>query len=277
MKKIRVILIAFTVFIIVMTFCPAMSGARLAENVIHVKNVKELFENIGSNRTIVCAPGLYDVRDARGVVTESVFFDYSEPQIRHVKGLVICGIKGVEIINGRNNGFVLTFDDCRDITLDGLTLGHEKDTERCHGGVVWFRNTTGITITKCDIYGCGLTGIDLERVKSVSVVDSIIRDCTIFALSLEECVDVRFDRCIFSGTEGHTLFYFRRIRGVVIADSNVANNRSTHEIFSISSNADKVNVIRSRFENNAALRLSDLDSKIRFAASVFTGNKFDSK
>jgi hypothetical protein len=255
----------------------AMSGARAEENIIHVTNAKELFENIGSNRAIVCAPGLYDVRSARGIVTECVFFKYSAPEIRHVNGLVIRGGKGVEIINGRNSGFVFTFEDCRDIAFDGLTLGHEKDTDRCHGGVIWFRNTTGVKITKCDIYGCGLTGIEFDRVKGVSVADSIIRDCTICALSLEECIDVRFDRCTFSGTEGHTLFYIRRVRDVVIADSAVKNNRSTHLIFGANLMTDRVSVIRSRFENNAALRLSDSNSRIRFTESVFTGNSFDKK
>jgi len=166
MKKIRIILSVSTIFIAVTAGYRAMGGAPAAQNIIHVTSVKELFENIGSNRTIVCAPGLYDVRNAQGVVTEFLFFKYSEPQIQHVKGLVIRGVKGVEIINGRNDGFVLIFNDCRDVTLEGLTLGHEKDTEHCHGGVVWFENTTGIKITKCDIYGCGLTGIEFDRVKA---------------------------------------------------------------------------------------------------------------
>ncbi|HPJ15163.1 MAG TPA: right-handed parallel beta-helix repeat-containing protein [Spirochaetota bacterium] len=277
MKKIRIILSVSTIFIAVTAGYRAMGGAPAAQNIIHVTSVKELFENIGSNRTIVCAPGLYDVRNAQGVVTEFLFFKYSEPQIQHVKGLVIRGVKGVEIINGRNDGFVLIFNDCRDVTLEGLTLGHEKDTEHCHGGVVWFENTTGIKITKCDIYGCGLTGIEFDRVKGVSVADSIIRDCTICALSLEECIDVRFDRCTFSGTEGRTLFYIRRVRDVVIADSAVKNNRSTHLIFGANLMTDRVSVIRSRFENNAALRLSDSNSRIRFTESVFTGNSFDKK
>jgi predicted LPLAT superfamily acyltransferase len=88
---------------------------------------------------------------------------------------------------------------------------------------------------------------------------------------------VRFDRCTFSGTEGRTLFYIRRVRDVVIADSAVKNNRSTHLIFGANLMTDRVSVIRSRFENNAALRLSDSNSRIRFTESVFTGNSFDKK
>lgn len=277
MKKIRNILLPVIVIIPLLAGCPVMSGVQAADNIIHVRNAKELFANIGPDRIIECAPGVYDVRTAQGTMTDWVFFRYSEPQIRHVKGLMIRGGKGVEIMNGRNEGYVLTFDDCRDITLESLTLGHEKDTERCRGGVVLFENSISIKIRACDIYGCGLTGIDFERVKNAAVSDTIVRDCTITALDITEGFDIRFDRCVFSGTEGYALFRLRRIRNLAMNDCIVKGNRSEKLIFAADATVDDVRVIRTRFENNTSAKLTDAGARIRFVDPVFTGNGFDNK
>jgi len=243
--------------------------------VIEVHDVKGFFENIGPSRTIVLAPGVYDVRGARGIVTSWVNCRRSEPVIGHVNGLTIRGGRGVEIMNGRNAGYVLTFDDCGNITIDGLVLGHEKDTEQCNGGVVCFENSVSVKIVNCDIYGCGLYGISVDQVRGLTVTDSTIRDCAIGALVINEGFDIRFNRCVFSGTEGHELFSLSRTSGCTVSDSVVKDNKSDTVIFSIDAVSNGISVVRTRFENNRAARLSDAEGRITFTDAVFAGNGFD--
>ena len=82
-------------------------------------------------------------------------FDGKELDIAGMSNLTIEGEGDMAgIIVEPRYAYVLSFFNCKDITLRNLTLGH-TDSGYCQGGVVAIRGCQNTVIEGCDLYGCG--------------------------------------------------------------------------------------------------------------------------
>ena len=117
----------------------------------------------------------------------------------NVNNMEIRGGKDCYIIVEPRYANVLNFYGCSDITLTNLTIGHTEEGY-CEGGVIYTERCTEFFIDKCDLYGCGIYGLELNDTEVFCMSNSIIRDCSYGIMQLKNsnfCVfrDCDFIRC----------------------------------------------------------------------------------
>ena len=154
----------------------------VGEEVISVSTPDELISAIGPNRTIKLRPGVYDISSVAQRQMDFILWakvhDGYEVIVRNVTGLKIIGAgKAPELLAKPRYANVLSFDNCKSVTLENLVLGHTPEGY-CTGGVVRMNKCSGMTIDKCDLFGCGIEGLMLSGVTGLKFKHSTIRDCT---------------------------------------------------------------------------------------------------
>ena len=158
-------------------------------------------------------------------------FDGKELDIAGFSNLTIEGegqMAGI-IIEPRY-AYVLSFFNCKDITLRNLTLGH-TDTGYCQGGVVALRGCQNTVIEGCDLYGCGTEGIGADRSNGLQCKNTIIRDCSYQIMTLEHCKDFSFAECNFYNCREFSLINVRFCDNVVFEKCDIHDNDG--ELFNI--------------------------------------------
>ena len=172
---------------------------------IHVSNVDELLAAIAPNTVICLDEGEYDLSTA---------FDYGLPGGTYYKWeiefdgpqLIIEGVDRLSIIGAgadRTTLFavpryanVLTFSNCSNICVEGLTAGHTTEPGYCTGGVLCLSDCTDTVIKGCDLFGCGIMGIQAFNCERLDVSDTVIRECSEGAVQITNCADSTFSGCV---------------------------------------------------------------------------------
>ena len=161
----------------------AGTGSVMRE--VRISTAEELRENIVSNRKLILAPGKYNIEEA-------IFKS-------DISNLTITSEGGAEIVVDNGSDPVISLTYGKNITFENLTLGHElPPTMRgCFSGVLEFANIEGVTLKNCDLYGCGLEGINAYGC-TMRVEDTVIRDCSANIATLDDSA-AEFENCTFSG------------------------------------------------------------------------------
>lgn len=94
---------------------------------------------------------------------------------------------------------VLQFENCNNITVSGLTVGHINPMKEymCEGAVLCFENSNEVTINSCNLYGCGAEGIYAENTQNISVNSSQIYSCTFAGIWLAEKSQAAVSNSVF--------------------------------------------------------------------------------
>ena len=214
------------------TDTPNLSDAESMENLPHdsappegdtvtVGSIEELLEAIGPHTGILLKPGYYNMSDyiedvwaregeswneRHPYVQLRDCYDGVEVVIRRVDGLFICGDNEnlTEIVVEPRYAQVLNFEECHDLTLSGLTMGH-TETGACSGDVLDFYGCRNINLSAMDIYGCGVYGIACYNgTGELYVYSSTIRDCAYGALNiLDGNGRFEFHNCGLTGSSGY--------------------------------------------------------------------------
>lgn len=171
-------------------------------------------------------------------------------ETQSMSNITIQGTGNTRIVVPVGYAAVISINKGKNITLDGLILGHDIPVEQgCTTGVLDISFSTGITIINCDIFGCGLYGI-YSYASDVSIKDSVIRDCSSQIACSWEKGNLCFTNCCFSGN-GYT--YSGAAIGMV-DDSTATFTKCT-------------------FVNNPSTRLDNSDGKFcAYNNCVFYGN-----
>ena len=177
-----------------------------AEQTLTVTNADELLAAIGPNRTIVLDGSSFDLSSAKGYgSSESPYYrwvrcyDGWELQISWVEGLHIRA-EGEDpaatvLVTAPRYANVLSFQSCRDVSLEGFTLGHTQAPGSCAGGVVDFGYGSGLRLENCRLYGCGVLGLSANESRDISLTGCEIYDCSDGGVSLYQVEGARFEGC----------------------------------------------------------------------------------
>lgn len=187
---------------------------------IHVSSVEELLEAIAPGAEIIVEPGRYDlteflqdypnVRDqiewteGHPYVQLGSVYDGVEVTVMDVDGLIIAGggdsAAETEIVTSPRYAAVLNFENCTDIRLSCLTMGHTEVGD-CSGNVLDFERCEDILLLDMDLYGCGVYGIHANGCGDLYVANSVIHDCEYAPFDLINGTgDVLVTGCTFSGS-----------------------------------------------------------------------------
>lgn len=273
----------------------AASPVLMAQgNEIYVKNLTEFILALKSNRVIVLdqdidfADQLTKISENNSKLLPLLNTWDNEAQIKaRTNGCYISDntdgrelwIKGMEniTIKGREDvlmmlriepryAYVLNFLECKNIKLVNLCMGH-TDAGYCDGGVVNFQDCSNITITNCDMYGCGTEGIRMSNSSNLKMTNSFIRNCSYNIMTLSLSSDVVFDRCFFFDNREYDMLEIHSTRNVLF-DNCVFSNNQGH-MFNVT---DSQVIMRRTFinHNEEESRISDnnLDN-VEFENCIF--------
>ncbi len=170
----------------------------MPEEEITVSTSDELIKAIGSGRKIILKDGVYKL--------------YSMLEI----GSFNAGIKGLtiaaenpgkaEILSKDGYDPVIKLMNTEDITLEGLILGHETISyqdgcgsgELSSGYVLQANNSDTVTVSNCDLYGCGTIALVLNGTDNFTAENCVMRDCKEYIASLSG-ENININDCIISG------------------------------------------------------------------------------
>jgi hypothetical protein len=161
---------------------------RMPAKQIRVTTVRELVAALGSDRTIVLAPGNYVWRDGfmQGDDDPSTV-ESTEGLSPHFRGGVISGVRnltiagegtGPRIVQPDSYDHVLSFLDVEGLTLYNLVLGHHVVRGWCRGGVVRLMGARDVVIDGVDMFGSGTEGLSVTDVDGLHVERSVVWGCS---------------------------------------------------------------------------------------------------
>ena len=190
-------------------------------NAVTVRTAEDFLEAIRPGAEIVIEPGTYRLSDATTVIwaSENESWNEAHPYVRlqdcydgveavvqNVDGLIIRGQSAdlkQELVIEPRYGTVLTFENCANVKLENLTLGH-TDGGVCSGNVLNLDGVKNMELRNLDLYGCGEVAMECwGGTGGLTVYDSILHDCSTAPLSLFECDgDISFYDCTLTDSAG---------------------------------------------------------------------------
>lgn len=140
----------------------------------------------------------------------------------------LVGTGRTRLISAWGGDTIVDASGSENLLLYGLVLGHELPQEAdCTAGVVAAYSATGLRIVGCDIYGCGVMGLDGSG--SAAVEDSVIRDCSELGVGWSNG-SLRLTRCALRGnsylTAEKPLFSVQDGAEITLEDCELTDNFS---------------------------------------------------
>ena len=171
---------------------------------VTVSTIDELLAAIAPDTTVYLTAGEYNLSNATGYGSASGEY-YFWTNTFDGPELVIIGVENFHLIGeGADTTSILTdpryadvisYKNCTNISLTGITAGHTQSPSACSGGVLLFENTDAVLVTDCGLFGCGILGVTATDCSDLQVVNTEIYDCTYGAADINSCENVIFDNC----------------------------------------------------------------------------------
>lgn len=186
----------------------------------YVDNVDDLIASIHSDARITLAPGVYNLTEWIEKRTELSAWDHPhviieechdgyELQLHDLNNFGIVAEdpgKLTQIVVEPRYADVLAFVDSTELTVEGLSLGHVEEQGSCMGDVISFLRCQYVSVSECDIFGCGAYGLIAEDSDAISIFNSTVRDCTYGIATLTNTTDVYFGNVTIRDNIVYSLF-----------------------------------------------------------------------
>ena len=199
---------------------------------VTVSNAENLLNSIKNNTRIILESGRYDFTDipSKAIQNENISYGFEGYTVSNVSNLCIEAAERADVLICVANPYapVLSFQNGMNLTLRGLTVGHDVEPGMCSGSVVYFSGANGIHIEECRLYGSGTYGVEAEYCSDMDVEDTLIYDCTYGLVSMASVSDVLFKGCEMCDSSEFSMFDIRGSYGVLFEDCNIHNNDSSY-------------------------------------------------
>lgn len=213
---------------------------------VKVNNAKDFLEAIVPGATITLSPGYYNLSEYTEEIWDKEGEEWNqnhpyvklrecydggiEVVVQNVDEIFISGDLESDIVTElvveTRYGAVLNFENCNNISMNGLTMGHTQ-AGACDESVITFSNSTDIHLSAMDLYGCGMYGFTaMDGSGNIYVQSCTIRDCEAGPFYITEPVGkYEFRNCWLNGSSGGG--YYEPARGAEL--SFVECNFGTYE------------------------------------------------
>jgi predicted small lipoprotein YifL len=209
------------------------AGKGEYKKTVTVSNIEDFINAIDNDTKIILENGVYNFAglDAEKVNNPWIYIEtyggISEYAISGVSNLSIEAEENeVGVVTEDPSSPILRFEYCSNISIDGVTFGHEVDPGSCTGSVLALSRTKNFNVRNCYMYGCGTYGIDADESTGIYVTDSDIYSCSEGAFLLEDSDVIEFDNCELYANEGFNLFRIIDCYGVTIMNTEIRDNKS---------------------------------------------------
>ena len=103
---------------------------------------------------------------------------------------------------------VLTFVNCDNLVLSGITAGHTKEPGVCMGGVLHFRNCMFVSVDNCGLFGCGILGVEAQGCTGINLRKCDIYECSYGGISMMDTTGITIEKCTFRDLGGNNLMLY---------------------------------------------------------------------
>ncbi|HMO41510.1 MAG TPA: WG repeat-containing protein [Saprospiraceae bacterium] len=231
---------------------------------VTVSNVQALSQAIGNDTEITLEDGQYDL----GAVTDttkfvSIFGFEGAPD----RSIIIHDVRNLHI-KARNAGKaqlitphafvpVLSIENSYNISLTGLSVGHEVAPGLCEGAVLTTRSVQYLLVDNCDLYGSGTLGLEAYDTGSLMLHNTVVRECTAGILALENCYNALVDNCTLRDNEGDHMVKMMNSWKITFRKTQFTNNQTPteygpYEFFKLQADYERVALQDCTFTNCTA-------------------------
>ena len=212
---------------------------------VEVQTVDELIAAIGPNVTVALQPGQYDLASAASYGKDTgnpcCRWEQSSEQgyelcISSADGLTLrgAGTEATTLLAEDRYANVVTFAGCQNVTVSGITAGHNPAPGYCTGGVLNLTNCTAFTVESCGLFGCGTMGVCATNCSDVIVANSRIYECSSNAVCADGCknvqvLDTEIDHNGWKNEDGgaYSLFQLSGGDGFIVSGCRVHDNTAS--------------------------------------------------
>lgn len=246
------------------------------QKIISVTTIDEFFDAVAPNVTIELAEGNYDIsklnpeKKSNNVKLEQAQ-EYDpinwEPTGAYANQLIIIGVSNLKIIGKgakpskiytpSSAVTVLTFKNCKNITINNIDAGHKAKKGDCSANVIDIIDCETFSIKNSILYGSGYEGIRAMNVKKLFVTGTTITDCSYMLLDLVNCMNTSIDSCTFTKTTGG--INIMGCLNLTISNSEISDNtnESSYESFLFDiSRSTNIKIVKLKIEHNKASYLA---------------------
>ena len=237
-------------------------------NTVNVSSIRELYEAIDNNTRIILEAGTYNISQLpfeqrfndkinyayNEETWEPGFYDRDTICVKYVNNLIIEAKEGANVKICTEDGYEapLSFESCNNVTLSGLTLGHEVEPGSCSGAVVLLDETRNITIEDCSLYGSGTYGIEANYSDYINVKNTEIYECTYGLVRFYSSGNATFRNCNMRDSSGFDMIDLQNVWSILFDDCNITDNVVCYDTNAlINSNGDDVKFINCHFKGNS--------------------------
>ncbi|MBR4428420.1 MAG: right-handed parallel beta-helix repeat-containing protein [Clostridia bacterium] len=178
-------------------------GKKLADGTTeyHVSTPDELLACLSSDSVIYLEGDSFELSAAKAYGGEGSAY-YYWMQCYDGYELVLIGVNNMKLIGANSkthvelmprSADVMAFKYCSDITLENLVLGHIKGAGSCTGDVISFMGCDTCTLNNCELYGCGVNGVNAFGSVDIHIDNSEIYECSSFAAVVSDCEGTQFN------------------------------------------------------------------------------------
>lgn len=222
------------------------------EKTVQVDSAEDFLEAIAPGVTIIFSPGYYNLSE----YTEKIWNEEGEEwnQNHSYVKLRECYDGGIEVVVQNVDdifmigdlesdivtelvvetryGAVLNFEDCNNVFLNGLTMGHTQ-AGACDESVITFSNSKEIHLSAMDLYGCGMYGFTAKDGSgNIYVQSSTIRDCEAGPFYITEAAGkYEFRNCLLSGSFGGGYYEASDGAELIFTECNFGTNETNYWYF----------------------------------------------
>jgi hypothetical protein len=254
------------------------SQAAEPHSSISVNTIKSFIQGVSSRRTIFVRGTELLMSDGFPTGTSNVswnsVFDGKEISISDVEDFEILGENAALLAQPRY-AWVLSFLNCRNITVSDLTIGH-LTSGYCQGGVIRFKNCAGVKIRNCDLYGSGTYGFEFADCSDVDIDKTTVRDCSYGILGISNSNSITFTDCSFANNREFDLCTFAgRIEQVMFRKCFFERNFSRERFFDLSNVTQMgsgVFVWDCLFKDNDCVKFQDESGFFSESRNQYVGN-----
>ncbi len=227
--------IALSLFAILLTV-----SAFAGQKTVKVSTARQLINALRSDTKIVVTNDILDLTqtmlqmkdegslpfDIEGEsIGPSAVSEYDGPSllVNYCDNLTITGAKkGIHIQVTPRYANVFGFNHCRNINISNLKLGH-TDAGDCVGDVLYFEHCEEVAIEDCNLYGCGVIGIEARYSKNLKVNNSDIYECSQEMFDLYHVSNMAFNNCQFY-ENGGGIHISESCRGIEMNNCDIHDN-----------------------------------------------------
>jgi len=249
--------------------------------VITVNTARGFLAAIKPNRVIKLETGTYYLSIAAGMKSKNLawikVYDGFEPLVHSVSNLKIIGEEGVKILIEPRYAWVLNFQNCKNIVLENLVIGH-AGAGYCAGGVLSFIGCDNLEIKDSLLFGSGTTGIQLDKVDNLEFKNSTIRDCTYELIGIYNSTSIFLESSVLENTGQFNLISISESSHNIKFSKCLIQNNWTGDympyLIYIGEKAGPVSLIGCQIKSNKTKMFTNAIDRLTIEKTVFSDNSF---